>query len=99
MGRGGVVHSVAYGPNDMVDLAALSAKAHETEAKLVYIANPDNPSGTVHDQQHLEAFIEAASACGLSCTTLHREEGMVDDPLEARAYAYQVSILEVRIAA
>ena len=47
----------------------------------------------------LEAFIEAASACGLSCTTLHREEGMVDDPLEARAYAYQVSIVEVRIAA
>ena len=45
----------------------------------------------------LEAFIEAAATRGLSCTTLHVEEGMVDDPLEARAYAYKVSIVEVRL--
>ena len=28
----------------------LLAKAHETQAKFVYLANPDNPSGTVHSQ-------------------------------------------------
>jgi predicted nicotinamide N-methyase len=47
----------------------------------------------------LEAFAEAAAARGLSCTTLHVEEGMVEDPLEVRAYAYKVSIVEVRVLA
>lgn len=45
----------------------------------------------------LEAFIDAAAACGLQCSTLHMEGGMVEDPLEARAYAYKVSIVEVRL--
>jgi bifunctional pyridoxal-dependent enzyme with beta-cystathionase and maltose regulon repressor activities len=43
----------------MHDLGALLAKAHETHAKLVYLVNPDNPSGTFHPQASLEAFVEA----------------------------------------
>ena len=42
----------------------------------------------------LEAFIDAAARHGMSTRSLHVEEGMVDDPLEARAYAYKVSIVE-----
>lgn len=46
----------------------------------------------------LEAFVEAAAAHGLACTTLHVEEGMVNDALEARAYAYKVSVVEARLS-
>ncbi|WP_043531865.1 pyridoxal phosphate-dependent aminotransferase [Litchfieldella xinjiangensis] len=31
------------------DLEALITAAHETEARVVYLANPDNPTGHVHD--------------------------------------------------
>lgn len=44
-GFGGVLHKVPY-TDDAEDLTALMAKAHETGAKLVYLANPDNPMGT-----------------------------------------------------
>lgn len=43
----------------------------------------------------LAAFAEAAAAHGLVCNTLHVEEGMVEDPLEASAYRYKVSVVEV----
>ena len=46
----------------------------------------------------LEAFADAAARCGMSTRSLHVEEGMVDDPLEARAYAFKVSIVEVMLA-
>jgi histidinol-phosphate aminotransferase len=42
-----VLHKVPY-ENDHEDPAALFAKAAEVDAKLVYLANPDNPMGTVH---------------------------------------------------
>lgn len=44
-GFGGVLHKVPY-KDDHEDLPALIAKAHQVDAKLVYIANPDNPMGT-----------------------------------------------------
>ena len=46
-GFGGVLHKLPY-KGDHEDPAALVAKAHETGAKLVYIANPDNPMGSWH---------------------------------------------------
>ncbi|MBR2573635.1 MAG: pyridoxal phosphate-dependent aminotransferase [Loktanella sp.] len=46
-GFGGVLHKVPYKGNHE-DPAALVTKAHETGAKLVYIANPDNPMGSWH---------------------------------------------------
>jgi len=39
-----------------VDLAALSKKAHETNAKIVYLANPDNPSGSCHPWSAIAEF-------------------------------------------
>ncbi len=44
-GFGGALHTVPY-QNDHEDPAALAAKAHEVGAKLVYLANPDNPMGS-----------------------------------------------------
>lgn len=44
-GYGGTLHKVPY-RGDFEDLPALIARAAETEAKLVYFANPDNPMGT-----------------------------------------------------
>ncbi|WP_299659003.1 pyridoxal phosphate-dependent aminotransferase [uncultured Ruegeria sp.] len=46
-GFGGNLHKVPY-RDDHEDPAALFAKAAEVDAKLVYLANPDNPMGTWH---------------------------------------------------
>lgn len=57
-GYGGVLHRVPYA-GDHEDPAALVAKAAEVGAKLVYIANPDNPMGSWHDGAATAAMIEA----------------------------------------
>ncbi len=57
-GFGGTLVTVPY-RNDHEDPQALIAKAAETGAKLVYIANPDNPMGTWHDAGTIAAMIEA----------------------------------------
>ena len=46
-GFGGTLHTVPY-KDDHEDPAALFAKATEVGAKLVYLANPDNPMGSWH---------------------------------------------------
>ena len=45
-GRGAAVHAVPYGADDRTDVEALLRAAAETQAKILYLANPDNPSGT-----------------------------------------------------
>ncbi|MEP1588095.1 MAG: pyridoxal phosphate-dependent aminotransferase [Tateyamaria sp.] len=76
-GFGGTLHKVPY-RDDYEDPTALFAKAAEVDAKLVYLANPDNPMGTWHDGATLaralddlpegcvlvldEAYIECAPA-------------------------------------
>jgi len=44
-GFGGVLHKQPY-TDDHEDLSALIVKAREVDAKLIYLANPDNPMGT-----------------------------------------------------
>ncbi|MGB0960107.1 MAG: pyridoxal phosphate-dependent aminotransferase [Halocynthiibacter sp.] len=46
-GYGGVLHTAPF-KNDHEDPDALIAKAHDVNAKLIYIANPDNPMGSHH---------------------------------------------------
>ena len=46
-GYGGVLYKVPY-RDDHEDLTALTRKATEVGAKLIYLANPDNPMGTWH---------------------------------------------------
>ncbi len=55
-GFGGILHTVPY-LNDHEDPHALLAKAAETGAKLIYLANPDNPMGTIHGPETIAAMI------------------------------------------
>ncbi|HSG56281.1 MAG TPA: pyridoxal phosphate-dependent aminotransferase [Paracoccaceae bacterium] len=57
-GFGGVLHKVPYA-GDHEDPQALIAKAAATGAKLLYIANPDNPMGTWHSAAVIQRMIEA----------------------------------------
>lgn len=57
-GFGGVLHKVPY-TGDHEDPAALFAKAGEVNAKLVYLANPDNPMGSWHSGKDIVAAMEA----------------------------------------
>lgn len=42
-----------------VDLEALAEKVREANAKVVYVANPDNPSGSFHSKEAIEAFLKS----------------------------------------
>ena len=57
-GYGGRLHTVPY-RDDHEDVPALIARAAETRAKLIYLANPDNPMGSWHDAGAVAATIEA----------------------------------------
>ncbi len=60
-GFGGQLHMVPY-KDDHEDPDALIAKAAEVGAKLIYIANPDNPMGSWHDAARMQAMIDALPA-------------------------------------
>ncbi len=60
-GFGGVLHSVPY-RGDHEDPDALLAKAEETGAKLIYIANPDNPMGSWHMGTVMQDMIDRLPA-------------------------------------
>ena len=56
-GFGGTLHKVPY-REDHEDPSALFAQARAVDAKLVYLANPDNPMGTWHSAGTLSAALE-----------------------------------------
>ena len=56
-GYGGVLHKVPY-RDDAEDPEALFAKAAEVDAKLVYLANPDNPMGSWHSGADIVAALD-----------------------------------------
>ena len=55
-GFGGEIVTVPY-RDDAADLDALADAAHEAQAKLVYLANPDNPMASWHDAAAVRAFL------------------------------------------
>lgn len=57
-GFGGRLARVPY-RDDAEDPEALVARAAETGAKLVYLANPDNPMGTWHPADRIERMVAA----------------------------------------
>lgn len=57
-GFGGVLHTVPY-TGDHEDPVRLIAKAKEVNAKLIYIANPDNPMGSAHAGAEIERMVAA----------------------------------------
>ncbi len=56
-GYGGALHKVAY-RDDTEDLAALMARAAQVGAKLIYLANPDNPMGSWSDGARVAAALD-----------------------------------------
>ncbi len=57
-GFGGELHSIPY-DGDFEDPVSLFAKAAEVDAKLVYLANPDNPMGSHHKGADIAKAMEA----------------------------------------
>ncbi|MFN5828609.1 MAG: pyridoxal phosphate-dependent aminotransferase, partial [Rhodobacterales bacterium] len=57
-GFGGVLHKVPYA-GDHEDPRALAARARAVGARLVYLANPDNPMGSWHPAPVIGAMIAA----------------------------------------
>ncbi len=55
-GFGGVLHKVSY-TADHEDPEHLIAKARTVGARLIYLANPDNPMGTHHDAETLARMV------------------------------------------
>lgn len=72
-GYGGTLHKVPY-RNDHEDPAALFAKAADVKAKLVYLANPDNPMGSWHAGATLVQALDALP----SDTLLVLDEAYID---------------------
>ncbi len=60
-GFGGTLHTVPY-VDDHEDPASLFAKAAEVDAKLVYLANPDNPMGSHHSGEAIAKAMEELPA-------------------------------------
>ncbi len=60
-GYGGELVRVPY-RDDREDPQALVAAARETGAKMIYLANPDNPMGTWHGAEAIKSMIEALPA-------------------------------------
>lgn len=56
--HGGIVHTVPYS-DDANDLSALADAAHRTGARMVFLANPDNPTGSLLSAQDIAAFLAA----------------------------------------
>jgi histidinol-phosphate aminotransferase len=57
-GFGGVLHKVPYA-GDHEDPQALLDRARAVGAKLIYLANPDNPMGSWHPAPVIEAMVDA----------------------------------------
>lgn len=63
---GGRIHTVAY-LDDRPDLSKLLETAKRTQARLVYLANPDNPSGSWHSAADI---IELSASLPDGCALL-----------------------------
>lgn len=63
---GGQMHTVPY-KDDFEDLDGLAAKARETNAALVYLANPDNPMASWHTGEKVMDFVNQLPENCLLC--------------------------------
>ncbi len=64
-GFGGTLETVSYRNDGTVDVDALIQKANELRPAIVYLANPDNPSGTLLDGAEILRLFEALPAQSL----------------------------------
>ena len=57
-GFGGAIHTIPY-TGDFEDPERLIVKARDVGAKLIYIANPDNPMGSFHGAKTIKRMIKS----------------------------------------
>ena len=57
-GFGGILHQIAY-TGDFEDPDHLTTKAREVRANLIYMANPDNPMGSVHSAKTIRRMLKS----------------------------------------
>ena len=55
--RGAAVHRVPMQPDLRIDLDALAGKAREVEAKLVWVCDPNNPTGLAISRDEWDVFL------------------------------------------
>ena len=65
LGYGARLETVPYAADGSVRLGELAARARATSARLVYLANPDNPSGAFAPRDAVAAFVAALPASAL----------------------------------
>ncbi len=68
-GYGGRLIEVAYRDDGTPDCDALAATARREQPSIVYLANPDNPSGRFIRSREITAFYEALSPTAFCCST------------------------------
>lgn len=84
-GFGGVLHRAPYA-GDFEDPAALVDLARATGARLIYLANPDNPMGSHHPGATIAAMIETLpEGCLLALDEAYVELAPPDTALEVAA--------------
>lgn len=88
-GFGGALHMVPYA-GDHEDPQALAARARDVDAKIVYLANPDNPMGSYHPATAIAEMLDALpSGCVLCLDEAYADLAPGDaipplDPSDAR---------------
>ena len=93
-GFGGEILRVPY-KGDFEDPEALLAKAHAHRAKLIYLANPDNPMGSHHPASTIAALIEALpQGCLLALDEAYVE--LAPDGTEAAVAADDPRVIRFR---
>jgi len=84
-GYGGVLHRVPY-RDDWNDLEALADTACQVGARAVYLANPDNPTGTWHTGRDILQFLESVPAdCFVLLDEAYVEFAPQNDVIEVAA--------------
>jgi len=93
-GYGGTIVRVPYRGDDRPDLDALAAAAREHSAAMVYLANPDNPSGTFFTAAEIALFRAALPKASM----LFLDEAYADfvEPDELIANAFDLDLLRTR---
>jgi len=93
-GVGGVIHTVPYRDHHE-DPEALAQAAIENNARLVYLANPDNPMGTQLDPSDIQTLIDALpTQCVLMldeayCEFMSREQSLAIDTRQTNVIRFR----------
>jgi histidinol-phosphate aminotransferase len=94
IGFGAVPAFERYRDDGRLDLGALASAAARLQPAIVYVANPDNPSGTLLEREALEAFLADLP----DATLLLLDEAYADfvDETELLAPRYEDRVIRLR---